>query len=233
VSTLALCDVVKHYAGARETVRAVDGVTLRVASGELVAVYGPSGAGKTTLLLLAAAVLAPDSGKVLFDELDVSTLSDRDRARYRRESVGFIFQAFHLMGSMSALDNATIKLAAGGLTVREARVKARVWLERVGLSDRLDHKPQELSMGERQRVAIARALVNQPGLLLADEPTGNLDSERTREILALLRDVCHERMIPGLLVTHDLEAMPFVDRAYMLRDGQLSEELDAGLAVAL
>jgi putative ABC transport system ATP-binding protein len=233
VSTLALSDVVKHYAGAKETVRAVDGVTLSVASGEFVALYGPSGAGKTTLLLLAAAVLAPDSGKVLFDELDLATLSDRDRARYRRESVGFIFQAFHLMGSMSALDNSTIKLAGGGLTVREARVKARVWLERVGLSDRLDHKPQELSMGERQRVAIARALVNEPGLLLADEPTGNLDSARTREILALLRDVCHERRVPALLVTHDPEAMAFVDRAYTLRDGRLSEELDAGLAVAL
>jgi putative ABC transport system ATP-binding protein len=233
VSTLALCDISKHYAGARETVRAVDGVTLSVASGEFVAVYGPSGAGKTTLLLLAAAVLAPDSGKVLFDELDVSTLSDRDRARYRRESVGFIFQAFHLMGSMSALDNSTIKLAGGGLTVREARVKARAWLERVGLSERMDHKPEELSMGERQRVAVARALVNEPGLLLADEPTGNLDSERTRKILALLRDVCHERQVPALLVTHDPEAMAFVDRAYILRDGRLSEELDAGLAVAL
>jgi len=116
--------------------------------------------------------------------------------------------------------------------VREARVKARGWLERVGLGERVEHKPAELSMGERQRVAIARALINEPRLLLADEPTGNLDSERTREILALLRDVCHERNIPGLLVTHDADAMGFVDRAYTLRDGRLYDELQSGPAAA-
>jgi putative ABC transport system ATP-binding protein len=232
VSTLELREVVKHYSSDRETVRAVDGVSLSVASGEFVALYGPSGAGKTTLLLLAAALIAPDRGRVLFDDVDVGGLSERDGARYRREDVGFVFQSFHLMGSMSALDNSTIKLAGGGATVREARVKARGWLERVGLGERAEHKPAELSMGERQRVAIARALINEPRLLLADEPTGNLDSERTREILALLRDVCHERNIPGLLVTHDADAMAFVDRAYTLRDGRLYDELQSGPAAA-
>jgi putative ABC transport system ATP-binding protein len=232
VSTLELREVVKHYSSDRETVRAVDGVSLTVASGEFVALYGPSGAGKTTLLLLAAALITPDRGSVLFDDVDVGGLSERDGARYRREDVGFVFQSFHLMGSMSALDNSTIKLAGGGATVREARVKARGWLERVGLGERAEHKPAELSMGERQRVAIARALINEPRLLLADEPTGNLDSERTREILALLRDVCHERNIPGLLVTHDADAMAFVDRAYTLRDGRLYDELQSGPAAA-
>ncbi len=232
MSALELRDVVKHYSSDRETVRAVDGVSLTVASGEFVALYGPSGAGKTTLLMLAAALITPERGSVLFDGLDIGGLSERDGARYRREDVGFIFQAFHLMASMSALDNATIKLAGGGSTVREARIAARTWLERVGLGERADHKPDELSMGERQRVAIARALVNEPRLLLADEPTGNLDSERTREILALLRDICHERDIPGLLVTHDPDAMAFVDRAYTLRDGRLSDELGSGVAVA-
>ncbi|MGO9321655.1 MAG: ABC transporter ATP-binding protein [Solirubrobacteraceae bacterium] len=233
MSKLELRGVVKHYTSERETVRAVDGVSLTVASGEFVALYGPSGAGKTTLLLLAAALIVPDRGRVLFDERDVGELSERDGARYRREDVGFVFQAFHLMASMSALDNSTIKLAGGGSTVREARAKARTWLERVGLGERAEHKPDALSMGERQRVAIARALVNEPRLLLADEPTGNLDSERTREILALLRDICHERRIPGLLVTHDPDAMAFVDRAYTLRDGRLSDERDSGAAVAL
>ena len=232
MSTLELREVVKHYSSGRETVRAVDGVSLTVASGEFVALYGPSGAGKTTLLLLAAALVTPDRGSVLFDDVDVGGLSERDGARYRREDVGFVFQSFHLMASMSALDNSTIKLAGGGATVREARVKARGWLERVGLGERVELKPAELSMGERQRVAIARALINEPRLLLADEPTGNLDSERTREILALLRDVCHERNIPGLLVTHDADAMGFVDRAYTLRDGRLYDELQSGPAAA-
>lgn len=232
MSTLELREVVKHYSNSTETVRAVDGISLIVAGRELVALYGPSGAGKSTLLLLAAALITPDRGRVLFDEVDVGGLSERDAARYRLEDVGFVFQEFHLMASMSALDNATIKLAGRGATVREARVKARAWLERVGLGERAERKPGELSMGERQRVAIARALINEPRLLLADEPTGNLDSERTREILALLRDICHERQIPGLLVTHDPHAIAFVDRAYTLRDGRLSDELDAGLAVS-
>lgn len=232
MSTLELREVVKHYSNSTETVRAVDGISLIVAGRELVALYGPSGAGKSTLLLLAAALITPDRGRVLFDEVDVGGLSERDAARYRLEDVGFVFQEFHLMASMSALDNATIKLAGRGATVREARGKARAWLERVGLGERAERKPGELSMGERQRVAIARALINEPRLLLADEPTGNLDSERTREILALLRDICHERQIPGLLVTHDPHAIAFVDRAYTLRDGRLSDELDAGLAVS-
>jgi putative ABC transport system ATP-binding protein len=232
VSTLELRKVVKHYSSDRETVCAVDGVSLTVTSGEFVALYGPSGAGKTTLLLLAAALMTPDRGTVLFDDVDVGGLSERDGARYRREDVGFVFQSFHLMASMSALDNSTIKLAGGGATVREARVKARGWLERVGLGERAEHKPAELSMGERQRVAIARALINEPQLLLADEPTGNLDSERTREILALLRDICHERNIPGLLVTHDPDAMAFVDRACTLRDGRLYDQLRPGSAAA-
>jgi putative ABC transport system ATP-binding protein len=231
VSALELREVVKHYSNGSETIRAVDGVSLTVAGGEFVALYGPSGAGKTTLLLLTAALLSTDRGSVLFDGRDVGGLSERDGASYRREDVGFVFQAFHLIASMSALDNSTIKLAGGGDTVREARRKARPWLERVGLGERAAHRPGELSMGERQRVAIARALVNEPRLLLADEPTGNLDSQRTREILALLRDVCHERQIPGLIVTHDHSAIAFVDRAYTLRDGRLHDELDARAAV--
>jgi putative ABC transport system ATP-binding protein len=231
VSTLDLREVVKHYSTSRDTIRAVDGVSLTVAGGEFVALYGPSGAGKTSVLLLAAALISPDSGTIRFDGRDVPRLSERDGARYRREDVGFVFQAVHLMGNMSALDNATIKLAGGGFTVRDARAKARPWLERVGLADRAEHRPGELSMGERQRVAIAQALVNDPRLLLADEPTGNLDSERTREILALLRDVCHERRIPALLVTHDPDAMAYVDRAYTLRDGRLSGEMGPNPAV--
>jgi putative ABC transport system ATP-binding protein len=231
---LELRDVVKHYpSGGGETVRAVDGVSLTVSPGEFVAMYGPSGSGKTTLLLLAAALIAPEAGSVLFDGRDVSHLSEREGARYRLRDVGFVFQSFHLMPNTSALDNATIKLTAEGLRLSEARRRARPWLERLGLGKRTDHTPERLSMGERQRVAIARALVNEPRLLLADEPTGNLDSRRSRETLQLLRDICHERDIPGLLVTHDPDARELMDRACTLRDGHLSDSSDTAEPAAV
>ena len=223
MSTLELRGVSKHYCDGVETVRAVDGVSLTVRSGEFVALYGPSGSGKTTLLLLAAALACPDAGSVLFDGRDIGGLSEREGALYRRREVGFVFQAFHLMPHTTALDNATIKLTGSGQTLREARQQALPWLERVGLGAHAGRTPEQLSMGERQRVAIARALVNEPRLLLADEPTGNLDSQRSREILALMRDVCHERRIPGLLVTHDPDARAFADRVHTLRDGHLAD----------
>jgi ABC-type lipoprotein export system ATPase subunit len=230
VSTLDLRELVKHYTTGVETVKAVDGVSLMVSSGEFVALYGPSGSGKTTLLLLTAGLATPDSGSVVFDGRNVAELSERDSALYRRRDLGFVFQSFHLMPHATALDNATIKLTGGGATLREARRQAQPWLERVGLGERAKHTPAQLSMGERQRVAIARALAGEPRLLLADEPTGNLDSRRSREILALMRDICHERGIPALLVTHDLEASAFVDRAHTLRDGQLADGIDPELA---
>jgi putative ABC transport system ATP-binding protein len=229
VSALELREVVKHYRAGGETVRAVDGVSLTIEPGGLTALYGPSGSGKTTLLMLAAALLAPDGGSVLFGGLDVGRLTAREAANYRRVEVGLVTQEFHLMPGSSALDNALIKLPVLGLTLREARERTLPWLERVGLGGRIDRRPEQLSMGERQRVAIARALVGEPGLLLADEPTGSLDSARTREILALLRDICRERGIPGLLVTHDSDAVDYVDAVHTLRDGRL---LDASEAVA-
>jgi putative ABC transport system ATP-binding protein len=230
MSTLELREVSKRYSTSVETVTAVDRVSLSVPNGEFVALYGPSGSGKTTLLMLAAGLTSPDDGSVLFDGQNVGALSERDSARYRRQDVGFVFQSFHLMPHTSALDNATIKLTGSGFTLREARGQALPWLKRVGLASRVEHTPEQLSMGERQRVAIARALVSEPRLLLADEPTGNLDSIRSQEILGLMRDVCHERNIPGVLVTHDLEATRFVDRVYTLRDGHLIDGMDSELA---
>jgi putative ABC transport system ATP-binding protein len=232
VNTLDLRGVVKHYPNGNEIVRAVDDVSLSIGPGELAVLYGPSGSGKTTLLMLAVGLLAPDNGSVCFRGHDISRFSERESARYRRKDVGFVFQAFHLAGGATALDNVTTKLTGDGLTLREARERARPWLDRVGLTNRSQHLPRQLSMGERQRVAIARALVNQPGLLLADEPTGNLDSKRTRDILALLRDVSHEQRIPGLVVTHDTEAIAFADRVYSLCDGRLIDGLSADLAAA-
>jgi putative ABC transport system ATP-binding protein len=226
VAALELRDVVKHYPTRGETVRAVDGVSLTVEPGEFVAIYGPSGSGKTTLLLLAAALMEPDSGSVWFDGHDVTRLDPREAARFRRGEVGFVFQSFHLMPAATALDNAAVKLLASGLTMEAARHRARPWLERVGLGPRVDHTPRELSKGECQRVAIARALANEPRVLLADEPTGNLDTNRGREVLALLRELSDERGVPVLLVTHDPQAMRVVDRAFTLRDGILREGLD-------
>ena len=233
MSRLELRDVSKSYSAGEETVRVLDGVSLTIDSGEFVALYGPSGSGKTTLLLLIAGLLRPDAGSVAFDGRDITRLSERESARFRRKDVGFVFQAFHLSGGANALDNATTKLIGDGLTLREARRRARPWIERVGLRERAERMPAQLSMGERQRVAIARALTGDPRLLLADEPTGNLDSRRTRDILALLRDVCHERSIPGLLVTHDPEALAFVDRVLSLRDGRLHTGVDSDLAAAI
>jgi putative ABC transport system ATP-binding protein len=232
-ASLELRNLVKHYSSGSEVVRAVDGVSLTIAPGEFVALYGPSGSGKTTLLLLAAALLTPDAGSVLFDGRDVTRLSATEGASFRLRDVGFVFQSFHLMAGASALDNSALKLLGDGWTLRDARRVMRPWLERVGLSEREDHTPDKLSMGERQRVAIARALAGEPRLLLTDEPTGNLDSKRSREILGLLRELCHERGIPGLLVTHDPQARAFVDRVHTLRDGHLSDGLDAELETSL
>jgi putative ABC transport system ATP-binding protein len=229
---LELREIVKHYPAAGEVVRAVDGVSLTVEGGEFVAVFGPSGSGKTTLLLLAAALLRPDRGAARFEGRDLGRLSSREAARYRRSDVGFVFQSFHLMPAASALENAALKLLSEGLSLTVAQKRAQPWLERVGLAARREHTPRELSKGECQRVAIARALANDPRLLLADEPTGNLDSRRSRDILALMRTLCDERSMPVLLVTHDHEALPYVDRVYTLRDGTLSAGLDADIAPA-
>ncbi len=229
MSALELRDVVKRYKAGEEIVRAVDGVSLTVSPGEFVALYGPSGSGKTTLLLMAAAIMHPDSGSVRFGELELGALSPRESARYRRELVGVVFQSFNLVAGASAIDNAGMKLLALGMKMGEAASAARPWLERVGLGARLEHKPAEMSMGERQRVAIARALATNPRLLLADEPTGNLDSKRSGEVLAMLREIGREQEIPVLLVTHDAQAASFVDRILTLRDGQITDGLDAEL----
>jgi putative ABC transport system ATP-binding protein len=224
VSALELRGVVKHYPGGGETVRAVDGVTLTIQAPEIVALCGPSGSGKSTLLMMCAALFAPDRGSIRFDGREVAAFTEHESAVYRRHDVGYVSQAFTLTPVASALDNAMIGLGPLGFTPGEARAKTMPWLERVGLAGRASHRPEQLSMGERQRVAIARALVGEPGLLLADEPTGNLDSAGSRQILELLREICKDRVIPGLLVTHDPNAIEFVDRVYTLRDGRLLDE---------
>jgi putative ABC transport system ATP-binding protein len=220
---LELSEVVKHYSGAGEEVRAVDRVSLNVAAGEIVALHGPSGSGKTTLLLLTAALLKPEQGVIRYAGRDLATYSEVEACDYLLGEVGFIYQSFHLMPRVSALENAALKLVLGGVGPREARARALPWLERVGLGERLEHTPGQLSGGERQRVAIARALTGEPNLILADEPTGNLDSAGSREIVELLRSIGHDRGAAVLLVTHDPEAAALADRRCVMRDGRVGE----------
>ncbi len=220
---LDLRDLVKHYpAVGGQPVRAVDGVSLSVRPGEIVALYGPSGSGKTTLLLMVATLLAPTSGKVMIAERDVSSMSEREASHFRLSELGFIRQNFDLLPGVSALDNAVLKLLKT-VRWREAHRQITPLLQRLGLSERLSHRAETLSMGERQRVMIARALSTSPSLLLADEPTGSLDSQRSREVLEMLRELCRERNVAMVLVSHDPLAADYADRVLALRDGKLSD----------
>jgi putative ABC transport system ATP-binding protein len=225
---LELRSVHKRFAGLDgETIRAVDGVSLSVAPGELVAIYGPSGSGKSTLLFLAAGIARPDAGSVLFDGRDLASLSRRGAARHRRSELGFVFQSSRLVPGLSAIDNAALKLMTEGASRSEARRRVAPLLERLGVVRRAEHRATQLSRGERHRVALARALSNDPRLVLADEPTGSLDSHHTQEVLALLGEVCRERGIGVVLVTHDPAGIDVADRVHRLRDGRLVETVDA------
>jgi putative ABC transport system ATP-binding protein len=233
---LELRELVKHYpAIGREPVRAVDGVSLKVDAGELVALYGPSGSGKTTLLSMIAALLGPTSGAVLVGGRDISSLTEREASHFRLSELGFIRQSFDLLPGVSAIDNSVLKLLKS-MRWREAQREVTPLLQRLGLGGRLRHRAETLSMGERQRVMIARALSTKPRLLLADEPTGSLDTQRGREVLELLRELCRERGVAVVLVSHDPLAADYADRVYGLRDGKLSvhevDSADAPLTAA-
>ena len=214
--------LVKHYpAIGDEAVRAIDGISLQIAAGELVALYGPSGSGKTTLLKLIAAVMRPDAGAILLDGTDITSLSERVASHYRLYDIGFVLQSFHLIAGLSAIDNAALKLMGTGLRAREAHRRITPLMERLGLDERAEHLAHQLSMGEQQRVAIARALSTKPRLLLADEPTGSLDTRRGRDVLQLMTEVCREQGTAVLMVTHDPQAAVYADRVHTLRDGRL------------
>jgi putative ABC transport system ATP-binding protein len=214
-------DLVKHYSsGGGEVVRALDGVSMSIGPGELVALYGPSGSGKTTLLNVIAALIPPDSGSVRVAGQEISGFSAREAARYRRTKLGYVSQSPDLLSGVPAIANAALKLY-GSYRVREAHRQVTPLMERLGLGDRLQHRPDELSAGERQRVLIARALSTDPSLVLADEPTGTLDTRRSSDVLTLLTEVCREREAAMLLVTHDPQAAGYATRINALRDGRL------------
>ncbi len=217
---LKLEQVVKHYqVGGGDPIRAVDGVSLSVETGELVVIFGPSGSGKTTLLELISGVRKPDSGNIFVNGRNVAGMSRRDADNYRLRDLGIVDQADALFPGDRAIRNACLKLWLTNR--RNAEIVVQPLLVRLGLGDRLDHPTELLSMGERQRLAIARALALDPKIVLADEPTANLDSRRTSEVLALLRELCTERGTVTLLATHDEKAAAFADRAYELEEGHL------------
>ena len=216
--------VTRVYQMGSNEVKALDDVSIGVAEGEFVAIQGTSGSGKSTLLNLLGGLDSPTSGEILFDSQSLAPLTKKQMARYRRHSVGMIFQNFNLIPTMTAGENVRLALAFGGLRGLPRRERAESLLERVGLTDRAEHRPAELSGGEQQRVAIARALANRPRVLLADEPTGNLDSTRAHELLALLREMVERDSLTVLLVTHDRElAQSFADRIILMKDGRVQE----------
>jgi putative ABC transport system ATP-binding protein len=215
-------EVSKIYQMGTTTVAALDRVSMKVAGGEFVAIQGTSGSGKSTLLNMLGGLDRPTSGEVLFDRSSLGPFTKREMARYRRHSVGMIFQNFNLIPTMTAAENVRLALAFGGLRGKQREERTEELLGRVGLADRMEHRPSELSGGEQQRVAIARALANRPRVLLADEPTGNLDSTRAQELLALLREMVGGEGLTVLMVTHDHElAARFADRIVFMKDGRV------------
>jgi putative ABC transport system ATP-binding protein len=227
---IQLENVSRHY-GDGKAVRALDNLSLEIDRGERVALMGPSGSGKSTLLNLICGLDEPTSGVVNIDGVNIGSLDDDARTRLRREKIGMVFQTFNLLATLTALENVSLPLRLQGLSRREADHRAKAMLERVGLSGRVTHRPDELSGGERQRIAIARALIFQPPILLADEPTGNLDSKTGEEILGLLDDLHREFNTTILMVTHNEEAAAHCDRILRLRDGRVVKEDRASLSV--
>jgi putative ABC transport system ATP-binding protein len=220
---LELRNVVKHYkVGGGEPIRAVDDVSMTIAAGEVVALYGPSGSGKTTLTELIAGLKTPDSGSILVDDQQVVGMSRKQAGDYRLNVLGMVMQPSTLRPGARAISSASVKLMDSG--ARSAREQIRPLLVELGLGERLQHRTEALSMGERQRVLIALALSREPKLVLADEPTGSLDTENTRMVLGLLRQQCRDRGMALLLVTHDPEAAAYADRTHELRDGQLRDK---------
>jgi putative ABC transport system ATP-binding protein len=217
-------DLWKTYVMGSEEIHALRGVSIQIERGEYVAIMGPSGSGKSTLMNLIGCLDTPTKGSYLLNEKQVSQMNDNELAQIRNEEIGFVFQTFNLLPRASALQNVELPLVYGGVANRDRQARAKAALEKVELGSRMTHKPNELSGGQRQRVAIARALVNNPSILLADEPTGNLDSKTGSEIMALFARL-HQTGNTIVLVTHEADIAAFAHRTIHLRDGQVEKDV--------
>jgi putative ABC transport system ATP-binding protein len=224
MSLIETQSLTKIYGSGETALHAVDQINLTVDAGEFVAIMGPSGCGKSTLLHLLGGLDRASAGRVIIDGQDLSRLNDTRLAELRRRRIGFVFQFFNLIPVLNALENAALPLLLDGLAPAKARARAGDWLARVGLSDRQTHRPDQLSGGQQQRVALARALVSEPALILADEPTGNLDTRASNEIVALLRQVSDEWGRAVVMVTHDPSIAAYANRIVFLKDGIIVDE---------
>jgi len=222
-----MVDVVREYRAGGQTVRALDSISLGLAGGQFASVVGPSGSGKSTLLHLLGALDSPDSGSIRFEGIEIATMTDDEQSTFRRHKVGFIFQFFNLLPTLSAWENVAVPKLLDGRSLRRIRPDAVRLLELVGLGNRVDHRPAELSGGQMQRVAVARALMLDPPLILADEPTGNLDSATGTAIVELLRGVAHDADVDRavVMVTHNAEVAWATDRVITLQDGALKSDV--------
>ncbi len=216
-------DVTKVYRMGKVEVHALKGITLDIRLGEYISIMGPSGSGKTTLFNMIGGLDKPTSGIVYIDEVELAQLDAYELAWLRCRKIGYIFQTFNLIPVMSALENVTLPMTFAGLTTDEARDKGMDLLDQVGLADRYDHKPYELSGGQQQRVAIARAMANSPSIVLADEPTGNLDLSTGKEIILLLGEMNREQNVTIITATHDIKMLSASDRIVWIRDGRLAK----------
>lgn len=224
MAAIELTDLTKHYKQGKNIVRALDGVTLSIESGEFVAVVGRSGSGKTTLLDLLGLLLRPTSGRIFIDGRDTGALRDDERAAMRGERIGFIFQEFNLLPTLNAMENVMLPLRYRRSKDPHGRARAQRLLEDVDLGDRTEHRPGELSGGQAQRVAIARSLINDPALVLGDEPTGEVDSETSMQLLDLMRRMNSEHGVTFVIVTHDMDVANRADRIVRLKDGKVASD---------
>ena len=224
---LEVRDLVKSFSLDGTTINAVDGVSFQVKSGEFVALVGPSGSGKTTMLSILAALLTPTSGQVLIDGQDLAQMNEKRRVKLRREKIGFTFQSNNLIPYLSARENVEFMLRLNNKLDRAGRLRSDELLARLGLADRLYNLPAQMSGGQQQRVAIARALIHNPAVVLADEPTASLDTERAFQVVETFAHLIHENDRAGIMVTHDLRMCQFVDRVLQMQDGKLVRVYDS------
>ncbi|MDD4923610.1 MAG: ABC transporter ATP-binding protein [Dehalococcoidales bacterium] len=221
---IKLENITKEYRMGEDIVHAVSGISLEIEEGEFVALVGPSGSGKSTMMHIIGGLDTPTSGRVVVDGQDLSRANDKELSRYRNEKIGFVFQAFNLHPTYTATENVALPLIFSGISQSKRMKMAAEALETVGLAERASHRPNQLSGGEKQRVSIARALVTQPKILLADEPTGNLDSKNGKHVMELLSQLNKEKGITLIIVTHDMEIAAVAGRIIKMRDGQIVED---------